>query len=176
MHATPGWRFVTAAALLCVAVATAGATLSLPGLWSTPATAGAAVARAPERTCPGAAHIGASERAADAVVELFLRTAVVRPARPGRSCLPPTLTVVRLAHPRYETRFPRRIAAWFQLAPRIKNAGGLWEYAGFLHVASPDAPPAAFQFLLELHGTRWLVSSFEVAPGSAEVEVGNAPT
>jgi hypothetical protein len=81
-----------------------------------------------------------------------------------------------LTYPRYETRLPRQVTAWFQLAPQIRNAHGLWEYAGFLHVSAPDAAPAAFQFLLELHGRRWLVSSFEVAPGSAEIDVGKLPT
>ena len=138
--------------------------------------ADASVEGTPERRCPGAAHVGAGERAANAVVELFLRTAVVRPASQPRSCRRPTLTVPGLVPPRYETRFPAQIAAWFQLAPRIRNARGLWEYAGFLHVSSPDAAPAAFEFLLELHGRRWLVSSFEIAPGSAEVDIGKAPT
>jgi hypothetical protein len=138
--------------------------------------AGASVRSQPARLCPGSAHVGGSERAANAVVELFLRTAVVSPVAQARSCRWPTLTVPGLVHPRYETRFPRRIAAWFQLAPRIRNARGLWEYAGFLHVSAPDAAPAAFQFLLELHGRRWLVSSFEAAPGSAEIDVGKLPT
>jgi hypothetical protein len=135
-----------------------------------------AAAGPPERRCPGTAHLGTSERAANAVVERFLRTALLPRPPAQRSCRPPTLTVPGLVHPRYETRFPAQITAWFQLAPKVRNPRGLWEYAGFLHVSAPDAAPAAFEFLLELHGRRWLVSSFEVAPGSAEIDTGKMPT
>jgi hypothetical protein len=139
--------------------------------------AGAAVARAPERACPESRAVGTGERAASAVVERFLRTAVVRPPESrAKACVPPALAVPGLVHPTYETRYPRRIGAWFQLAPKIRNDRGLWEYAGFLYVSAPDVRPAAFQFLLELHGRRWLVSSFEVAPGAVEVDAANAPS
>lgn len=152
-------------------------TLALVGVWLLAGAAGAAIDRTPERTCPGAPRPGADERAAFAVVEVFLRTAVVRPPESSaNACTPPALTVPGLVPPRYETRYPRRVGAWFQLAPRIRNDRGLWEYAGFLYVSAPDARPAAYQFLLELHGRRWLVSSFEIAPGGAEVEIANAPT
>jgi hypothetical protein len=168
MHASDRRRSIAGAVLVAVLTVVASSANAVD--------AGASVGSPPERRCPGAAHIGASEPAASRVVELFLRTAVVVPAPHARSCRRPTLTVPGLVHPRYETRFPRQIAAWYQLAPRIKNGRGRWEYAGFLHVSAPDAAPAAFEFLLELHGRRWLVSSFEVAPGSAEFEPENTPT
>jgi hypothetical protein len=139
--------------------------------------ASAAPTRSPERLCPGAAPAGTSERAAEAVVEIFLRTAVVRSRDPKPdACVPPGVAVPGLVHPRYETRYPRRLEGWYQFAPRIRNERGLWEYAGFLYVDAPDADPAAFRFLLELHGRRWLVSSFEVAPGAVDVAVENIPT
>jgi hypothetical protein len=177
-------RFAKGAVLIVVSAASLALTLTLAlvGSWSLAEDAGAAVERTPERVCPAPALLGASERAAGSVVTHFLRTAVVRQAGSSQgssaraACLPRNVTVPGLAYPSYETRFPKRIEAWFQLAPRIRNARRLWEYAGFLHVSSPDARPAAFQFLLELHGRRWLVSSFEVAPGSAEIEMENAPT
>jgi hypothetical protein len=151
--------------------------LALVGPWLLAGAAFAAAGGVPERACPARAPVGTGERAASAVVELFVRTAVVGPPESSPSaCLPPALTVPGLVYPSYETRFPRRIGSWFQLAPKIRNGRGLWEYAGFLYVSAPDARPAAYQFLLELHGRRWLVSSFEVAPGAVEVEVTNAPT
>ncbi len=110
------------AALVCVVSLVLSSTVA--------AEARASGGSVPERRCPGSAHVGTSERAANVVVGRFLRTAVVRPALAPRSCV----------------------------------------------VSASDARPAAFQFLLELHGTRWLVSSFEVAPGSAEIDTGKMPT
>jgi hypothetical protein len=115
---------------------------------------------------------GATERAADRIVERFLRLAVVQ----GRASCDEAMGIPGLEHPRYATRMPGRVAGWWQLAPRIRNANGLWEYAGFMWIDAPDAPPAAYEFLLELHAERWLVSSFAKAPGSAEIVIENAPT
>jgi hypothetical protein len=139
--------------------------------------ASAAPARSPEPRCPSRAYVGTSERAAEAVVEVFVRTAVVGSAgpKPG-ACVLPSVAVPGLVHPRYETRYPQRLDGWYQLAPKIRNDRGFWEYAGFLYLSAPDVRPAAFQFLLELHGNRWLVSSFEVAPGAVEVNPENTPT
>jgi hypothetical protein len=116
---------------------------------------------------------GSSERAAERVVQRFVRVAVVNAPS---ACDTSTLTLPGLAHPRYPTGAPGKVVGWWQLAPRVTNAKGLWEYAGFLWLDAPDAAPAAFEFLLELHGKRWLVSSFAVAPGDSEVDLAKAPT
>jgi hypothetical protein len=116
---------------------------------------------------------GSSERAAERVVERFVRVVVVRS---GSSCESQTLELPGLEHPRYATQAPGQVVGWWQLAPRITNAKGVWEYAGFMWLDAPDAAPAAFEFLLELHDGRWLVSSFAVAPGGAEVDPTKAPT
>jgi hypothetical protein len=115
---------------------------------------------------------GTGERAAERVVELYLRTVVA-----GRAaCAESRLSVTGLDPARYETRRPASVEGWWQLAPRIRNPRGRWEYAGFMWLDAADAAPAAFEFLLELHGRYWLVSSFERAPGSAEVNFANAPS
>jgi hypothetical protein len=121
--------------------------------------------------CARRLPVGGSERAAERVVELYLRTVVA-----GRACAESRLSVAGLDPARYETTRPASVEGWWQLAPRIRNARGLWEYAGFMWLDAADAEPAAFEFLLELHGRRWLVSSFELAPGSAEVNYANAPS
>jgi hypothetical protein len=122
--------------------------------------------------CARRLPVGGSERAAERVVELYLRTVVA-----GRAaCTESRLSVAGLEPARYETTRPASVEGWWQLAPRIRNARGLWEYAGFMWLDAADAEPAAFEFLLELHGRRWLVSSFELAPGSAEVNFANAPS
>jgi hypothetical protein len=160
--------------------ATLGATslaalLAAVGLWALVPVADQ-VARAtprPSSPCVRSAAVGSSERAAGAVIEEFLRGVVVRT---DRACGSSSFGVPGLEPARYETRFPARAEGWYQLAPRIRNAKGLWEYAGFLWVDAPDAAPAAFEFLLELHGERWLVSSFRTAPGSAEIDLSKLPT
>jgi hypothetical protein len=164
---------LTAAATLTgTALATLAATLVLFG--GAHATAADGVARPCAPTLPP----GASERSAEAVVELFLRTAVVQRtgARTALACRASNLLVPRLKHARYATRFPGRLQGWYQLAPKIRNARGLWEYAGFLHVSAPQTAPAAYEFVLELHANRWLVSSFQAAPGAAAVDFANAPS
>jgi hypothetical protein len=143
--------------------------------WATPAVEShaAAASTRPALSCARHGHVGTSERAAGVVIQRFLRTTVVRAAG---ECEPSTLAVAGLESARYDTRLPERVDGWYQLAPRVRNAEGLWEYAGFLWVDAPDADPAAFEFLLELHGKRWLVSSFRRAPGSAEIDVSKLPT
>lgn len=112
-----------------------------------PAASSSACARAPA---------GSTERAAEAVVEAFV--GCIAGASPDT------------------TRFPARVEGWYQLAPRVRNARGRWEYAGFVWLDAPDAAPAAFELLLELRGNRWFVSSFSRAPGSAELDLSNVPT
>jgi hypothetical protein len=122
--------------------------------------------------CAQRVAVGSSERAAERVVGLYLRKVVV-----GRAaCAESRLSVAGLDPTRYETSRPASVEGWWQLAPRIKNPRGLWEYAGFMWLDAADAEPAAYEFLLELHGSRWLVSSFERAPGSAGVNFANAPS
>jgi hypothetical protein len=152
------------------------ALLATVGLFWAPAAVEGEVAGAttrPSSHCARRGPAGASERAAGVVIERFLHTTVV--GIPG-GCGSSTLAVAGLAPARYETRLPQRVDGWYQLAPRVRNAKGLWEYAGFLWVDAPDADAAAFEFLLELHGNRWLVSSFVAAPGSAEVDPAKMPT
>lgn len=91
-----------------------------------------------EPSCSQPSPIGSTERAAERVVNLFVQ-----------AC------------------YPDAVGAWYQLAPRIRNAAGLWEYAGFLYLEARDRPPAAFEFLLELHGDRWLMASFVLVDGNA---------
>jgi hypothetical protein len=133
------------------------------------------------RTTPAApchvGPVGAGEGMADALVKRYLHTVVVHDAsRPTKACEGRLLAVAGLAPVRYETRIPVRVQGWYQLAPRIRNAKGLWEYAVFLWIDAPDAKPAAFELLLELHGDRWLVSSIRRAPGSAEIDLSKLPT
>lgn len=123
---------------------------------------------------------GSSKHAAERVVELFLRTTLVarkpaavraasRPVDPacGAEVVSPALAGSTL--PSYATRYPDRITAWYQLARRIVNARGRWEYTGFLYLGAPDAPPSAFEFLIELRGNRWLISSFVLVDDDVEL-------
>lgn len=117
-----------------------------------------------EASCSQPIPSGSSERAAGRVVDLFVRTRGCR-AQLAAPRLNPALVSPRLAL--YQSRSPDDFGASYQLAPRIRNAAGLWEYAGFLYLVARDRPPAAFTFLLELHGARWLVASFVLVDGNA---------
>jgi hypothetical protein len=155
-----------------LAAAFSSALLGTVLLLGNPASAGRADPQHHDAACARRPPTGSGEHAAERVVELYLRTVVA-----GRAaCIESRLSVAGLDPARYETSRPASVEGWWQLAPRIRNPRGLWEYAGFMWLDAVDAEPAAFEFLLELHGRRWLVSSFELAPGSAEVNFGNAPS
>jgi hypothetical protein len=169
---------VRGAALLAATLTALGATVAGFGVFEGATAAAASHARLTGE-CERPLPTGASEPAAEAVVERFLRVAVVLDTSgktDSRRCGVERLGVPGLAPARYPTSAGRQVEGWYQLAPRIRNARGVWEYAGFLYVHSPSTPSAAFEFLLELRGQRWLVSSFRVAPGSAEVDFTKAPT
>jgi hypothetical protein len=136
----------------------------------------AAAAEGPRSPCRQGQSIGATEHAAGVVVETFLRTVVLEWEPQHVSSCAGALAVAGLVPARYATRFPQRAQGWYQLAPRVRNANGRWEYAGFLWVDAADAAPVAFELLLELRGNRWLVSRFRRAPGSAEIDVSKLPT
>ena len=114
---------------------------------------------------------GGDERAAEQLLELFLRTTILA-VEPGCGA---ELTTGTVAVPHFRTSHPDRTDGWFQLAPLVRNAAGRLEYAAFLYLQAPDAEPAAFELLLELRG-RWLVSHVGRAPGSPKPDVGNLPT
>jgi hypothetical protein len=129
----------------------------------TVAVGGVARSRA-EPSCSQPIPSGSSERAAERVVDLFVRMRGCS-AELATPQLKPALVASHLAL--YQSRYPDDVGAWYQLAPRIRNAAGLWEYAGFLYLEARDRPPAAFEFLLELHGDRWLMASFVLVDGNA---------
>jgi hypothetical protein len=162
-------RFVRGAFLGATCLTALAATVVLFG------DSASAVRATEQRTnaaCAGRLPVGTGEQAAERVVQLYVRTALA-----GRAaCVATRLSLPGLESARYETARPASVQGWWQLAPRIRNARGLWEYAGFMWLDAEDAEPAAFEFLLELHGRRWLVSSFRRAPGSAEVNFANAPS
>jgi hypothetical protein len=113
---------------------------------------------------------GSSKLAAEHVVDLFVRTTLVgeKPACRAQLVSPALgreLAASRLAI--YPSRYPGEVGGSYQLAPRVRNPAGLWEYAGFLLLQSPDGPPAAFEFLLELHGDRWLMWSVVLVDNTA---------
>jgi hypothetical protein len=169
MVATLRTRFARGAFLAATCLTALAATVVLFG---DSASAVRATAHPTDAACAGRLPVGSGERAAERVVELYVRTAVA-----GRqACMATRLSLAGLEPARYETARPASVEGWWQLAPRIRNARGLWEYAGFMWLDAADAEPAAFEFLLELHGRRWLVSSFRRAPGSAEVNFANAPS
>lgn len=158
-----------------LAATSIAALLAAVGLWALVPVAGkgAAATTRSSSACVRSGPVGGSESAAGHVIERFLRAAVVRVST---ACGGSALAVPGLTPTKYETRLPQRVEGWYQLAPRVRNARGLWEYAGFLWVDAPDAQPAAFEFLLELHSNRWLVSGFRRAPGSAQLDLSNLPT